>query len=315
MSPDTTKGLIFDIQGYSLHDGPGPRTSVFLSGCPLRCKWCSNPEGQLLRQRLMYKAQFCRNCPYSCVEACSTGAVRRPDHGATQVVLDRAACDACNHMDCVSACYRQALEVSGRWYTVDELMRLFNRDRCYWGGDGGVTLSGGEPLLQSDFVIPLLERCYDACIGVCVETNGYVSRAVLQAVLPRVEWLFIDIKHMDREKHIAGTGVPNDVILGNIRWIRSSDWRGRIIIRTPIVPRFNDTPENASATAKFLCEIGLREINLLPFHRLGTSKYEQLGRVYEYAEQPALAPSTLEPLARIYREQGIACYVGYDAPF
>jgi pyruvate formate lyase activating enzyme len=184
-------------------------------------------------------------------------------------------------MDCLKVCYSQALEVSGGWYTVDELMRLFNRDRCYWGPEGGVTFSGGEPLLQKDFIFPLLERCHDACISMCVETNAYIARPVLQSVLPLVEWLFIDIKHMNSEKHAEGTGVPNDLILDNIRWISSTGWPGRMIIRTPIIPGYNDTAENAKATAHFLTEIGLKEINLLPFHRLGASKYVQLGITYE----------------------------------
>lgn len=218
-------------------------------------------------------------------------------------------------MDCLKVCYSRALQASGRWYRIDELMRLFNRDRCYWGAEGGVTLSGGEPLLQKEFIIPLLERCHDACISMCVETNAYIARPVLQTVLPLVEWLFIDIKHMNSEKHAEGTGVPNELILGNIRWIRSVGWPGRMIIRTPIIPGYNDTAENVTSTASFLSEIGLNEINLLPFHRLGASKYQRLGITYEYAEQASLGTDTLEPLAQVYRAKGITCYLGWNTPF
>ncbi len=194
-------------------------------------------------------------------------------------------------------------------------MALLNRDRCYWGPEGGVTLSGGEPLVQQEFAIPLLERCRDAYISVCLETNAYLPRSVLEPVLPLVQWLFIDIKHMDSGKHFEGTGVPNDLILSNVRWIKSVGWPGRMIIRTPIIPGYNDTAENAKCTASFLKEIGLKEINLLPFHRLGASKYEQLGIAYAYAQQSALPPEMLEPLAEVYRTQSIRCYLGSDTPF
>lgn len=315
MESEATKGLIFDIQGHSVHDGPGGRTLVFMSGCPLRCQWCANPEGQLLHQRLMYKAQLCKDCPCRCVEACPKRAIRRSNNGGPLIVFDRASCARCDNMDCLKVCYTGALQASGKWYTVDELMRLFNRDRCYWGADGGVTLSGGEPLLQKEFIIPLLERCHHAGISMCVETNACIARPVLQSALPLIDWLFIDIKHMNSAKHAEGTGVSNDLILGNIRWIRSVDWPGRMIVRTPIIPGYNDTVENASSTAHFLRDVGLDEINLLPFHRLGASKYEQLGITYEYAEQVSLGVETLEPLAQVYRAEGIRCYLGWNTPF
>ncbi len=315
MQADEIRGLVFDIQAHSVHDGPGTRTVVFLSGCPLRCKWCANPEGQALRPRLMYKAQFCRKCPFRCVEACPQGAVRRAEGPGPPIWFDRNACDACDRMDCVKVCYLQALQPSGKWYTIDELMRVFDRDRGYWGKDGGITLSGGEPLLQHDFVLNLLARCQEAGIPVCIETNAYVPRQVLESALPFVDWLFIDLKHMDSAKHAEGTAVPNESILDNIRWIAASKWPGRMIIRTPVIPGYNDTLENAQATAAFLKQVGAQEINLLPFHRLGASKYEQLGMTYEYAGQAALSAESLEPLGNVYRQQGISCYVGPDTPF
>ncbi len=315
MDGDGTTGLIFDIQGHSVHDGPGTRTVVFMSGCPMRCKWCANPEGQFLRPRLMYKAQLCSRCPFRCVEGCPMGAARPSKNGSPSVRFDRSACDRCDSLDCTKVCYMQALRPSARWYTVDELMRLFNRDRCYWGPRGGVTFSGGEPLMQHDFMLTLLKCCNEAYISACVETNGYVPRAVLQSVLPLVRWLFIDIKHMDSAKHAEGTGVPNEVILDNIRWINSSGWGGRMIIRLPLIPGYNDTLENAQATARFLSGVGLTEINILPFHRLGASKYEQLGLTFDYAERRPSSPEMLDSVAKVYRTQGITCYVGADTPF
>lgn len=315
MPDGESKGLIFDIQGHSIHDGPGTRTLVFLSGCPLRCKWCSNPEGLLLRQRLMYKSVLCRNCPARCVPACPKGAVQQSDNGAPPVLFDRLQCDTCDSMDCVNVCYMRALQPSGKWYSVDELMRILNRDRCYWGEQGGVSLTGGEPLAQNAFVLELLARCQKAYIGTCVETSAHLPRAVLGSALPYIEWLFVDIKHMNPARHFEGTGVSNELILDNIRWLAKTNWQGRMVLRMPVVPGFNDDVTNAEQTAAFLAEIGQREINLLPFHRLGTSKYEQLGMSYEYAEQGGMAQESLESLALVYRQRGIACHLGADTPF
>jgi pyruvate formate lyase activating enzyme len=315
MPADEPKGLIFDIQGHSLHDGPGTRTLIFLSGCPLRCRWCSNPEGLLLRQRLMFKQQLCRDCPARCVDACEKGAVRRPEIGGLPVVLDRRQCDGCDKLSCLKACYMGALQRSGKWFGVDEVMRLLNRDRSYWDTEGGVTLTGGEPLMQREFVLRLLRCCCEEHIGVCVETSAYVPRTVLEALLPHVDWLFVDIKHMDSTRHEHGTGVPNKPILDNLRWLMGSGWPGRLVLRMPVVPGFNDTTFNAEATAGFMREIGSGEINLLPFHRLGASKYAQLGTTYEYAEQTALGAEQMDTLASVYREKGITCHLAADTPF
>ncbi len=315
MPAGETRGLIFDIQGHSLHDGPGTRTLVFLSGCPLRCKWCSNPEGLGLRRRLMYKPRLCKGCPGRCLPVCPAVAVARPEHGDLPVVFDRKQCDCCDTLDCMRVCFTGALETSGKWYTVDQLMRVFNRDRCYWGLHGGVTLTGGEPLLQEEFALELLARCHRDYIDTCVETSAYVSRDLLQAALPYIQWLFVDLKHMDSDQHLEATGVDNQSILDNIRWIATSGWPGRMVVRMPVVPGFNDGIANAQATAALLSEVGQSEINLLPFHRLGTSKYEQLGMTYAYADLTAPDQESLESLALVYRQQGIACHLGSDTPF
>ncbi len=309
------KGLIFDIQGHSIHDGPGTRTLVFLSGCPLRCKWCSNPEGLVSQRRLMYKPRLCKGCPTRCLQVCTGGAVRQSVSSDPAVVFDRKQCDCCDTLDCMKVCYTGALQASGKWYTVDELMRVFNRDRCYWGPQGGITLTGGEPLMQEEFVLNLLQHCQQEHIDSCVETSAYVPRRALRAALPYVQWLFIDLKHMDPVKHTEATGVPNDIILENIRWLAISGWPGRLVLRMPVIPGFNDDVENAKATAVFLEEMGQSEINLLPFHRLGASKYEQLGMTYDYAQQAAPSQDSLESLAAVYRERGIACHLGANTPF
>jgi pyruvate formate lyase activating enzyme len=263
----------------------------------------------------MYKAQLCRDCPSRCITACPHHAAREYGEGNSPILFDRTQCENCESKTCVGVCYKQALQISGRWYTIDELTRILNRDRSYWGADGGVTLTGGEPFLQQDFVLPLLEHCREASIGVCVETSGYVPRATLEAALPSIEWLFVDLKHMDSRLHEQATGVPNRAILENIRWIRSSGWMGRLLIRMPVIPGFNDSASHAETIAEFLTALSLHEINLLPFHRLGASKYEQLGMRYPYAEQPALSSESLVPLADVYGKRGITCYLGADTPF
>ena len=314
MNVANPQGLIFDIQGHSIHDGPGARTLVFLSGCPLRCQWCSNPEGMTLRRRIMFKPRLCRGCPARCVAACPHGAITLPPDGPP-VAFDHTHCDTCDTLDCTKVCYTGALQTSGKWYTVNDLMRVFNRDRCYWGPHGGITLTGGEPLLQQAFVVDLLKHCREAYIDTCVETSAYVPRSVLQSALPYVQWLFIDLKHMDPVKHTQAAGVPNDIILENLRWLAISGWPGRMMLRMPVIPGFNDDIANAHATAAFLEELGQREINLLPFHRLGTSKYEQLGIAYPYADQTAPPPEHLDSLAAVYRERGITCHLAADTPF
>ncbi len=310
-----TRGLIFDIQGHSVADGPGTRTLVFMSGCPLRCKWCSNPEGQLLHPRPMYRTQLCERCPFRCVEACPYGAARRSGNANPPVLFDRDVCDRCDSMECIRVCYRQALQRSGKWYTVGELMRLLNRDRSYWTSEGGITFTGGEPLLQQPFLLNVLHDCDQACISACIETSAYIAWSVLASVLPFIEWLFIDIKHMDSGKHANATGVPNEPILENIRHVASTVKRPRTIIRVPVIPGYNDTIDNMEATARFVRGVGLSEINLLPFHGFGASKYEQLGLPCSYAENPPPSVESLERLVSACRTQGVSCYLGPDTPF
>lgn len=315
MNNEQGKGLIFDIQGHSVHDGPGTRTLVFMSGCPLRCKWCSNPEGMLTRQRLMYKAQQCTNCPNRCVSACRQQAISINEEGTPPLKFDRKLCDHCTTFDCRELCYKSALQLSGKWYAVDDLMRILNRDRSFWGPSGGVTFSGGEPLLQKTFILEILKKCRDAYIEVALETSASIPTEELVAALPYVKFLFVDIKHMDAEKHKEGTGLSNELILQNIRTVADSKWDGRLILRSPIIPGFNDSVENAEATAAFMHEIGMEEINLLPFHRMGSSKYDQLGSSYPYQDFQSLNPEDLAPLKEVYESRGVVCYLGSDTPF
>jgi pyruvate formate lyase activating enzyme len=321
-------GLIFDVQGHSVHDGPGCRTLVFLSGCPLRCQWCANPEGLQVRPQLLFRERLCRACPTRCVDACPHGAIApaaaRPsdnsqnaNHAGARplIAIDRTPCTMCSTLDCVRACYPQALQASGREWTVDALMRVLSRDRQYWGPDGGVTFGGGDPLAQKTFLMAMLERCHEAAMHVAIETSAAVPTFDLLDILPLVSWLFVDLKHIDNDRHMAGTGRGNGDILANISALARSAWPGRLVVRTTIVPGYNDDGEQASAAASFLTTCGVREVQLLPFHRLGASKYVQLGLPYAYAGCAAVDADQLASLARIYREAGLDCHTGTQTPF
>lgn len=263
----------------------------------------------------MFKSQFCTGCPRRCVEACTHDAIRAVVAGNPLVMIDRSLCVGCRSYTCLRSCYTGALQLSGKWYSVDEMMTVIRRDRQYWGHKGGVSLTGGEPLVQVEFAAALLRRCHEAYIHTCVETCAHVARGSLEAVLPLIDWLFVDLKHMDPDRHRAGTGSDNKMILENIQWLARSGWKGRLIVRMPVVPDFNDSVENAQATAGFMNGCGLGEINLLPFHRLGASKYEQLGSEYQFQQTPAVNVADLEPLAHVYRRSGLACYLGSGTPF
>jgi len=308
-------GLIFDIQGYSVHDGSGCRTLVFLSGCPLRCSWCSNPEGQLLRPRVMYRARKCVHTHYRCVRACPNNAIQSTDGESPPLRFDRSICDRCDSMDCVRACLNEALQIAGRTCTTDELMRILIRDQGFWGSQGGVTFSGGEPLSQSEFLLAVLRRCRASYIHTAVETSAHADTALLLEMLEWTDWLFIDLKHVDSAAHRAETGVGNELILKNLAAVAAAGWDGRLIVRVPIVPGYNDTVENLQATAALMVKLNLKEVNLLPFHRLGHSKYEQLGLNYEYAQVPSPSREALWAHQRIFETTGLQCYIGSETPF
>lgn len=312
---ENTAGLVFDIQGHSVHDGPGCRTLVFLSGCPLRCAWCANPEGQLLRPRVMYRASKCVHARYRCVSACPHHAVQANPTGSPPVEFDRSLCERCESLACAGACLNEALRVAGRVYTVSELMRILSRDQGFWGSRGGVTFSGGEPLLQAEFLLALLRQCRSKYMHTAVETSAHVATAVLREVLRWTDWLFVDLKHMDSAAHQAETGAGNELILHNVEAVASSGWEGRLIVRVPLVPGYNDTVENLQAVAAFVNQLHLEEVNLLPFHRLGHSKYEQLGLDYKYANTSAPSQESLAAARRILSDAGLRCYVAFETPF
>jgi pyruvate formate lyase activating enzyme len=309
-------GLIFDIQGYSVHDGPGCRTLVFLSGCPLRCAWCANPEGQLLHPRVLYHRQKCVHTKYTCVTDCPHAAITiQPNDSAHPLSFDHALCEHCDTLSCVNGCLNGALTRSGRSLRVDELLRILTRDQGYWGEQGGVTFTGGEPLVQSEFLIAALKACRSQYIHTAVETCAHVKTETLLEVMQWTDWLFIDLKHMDTHFHQAQTGSGNELILENIRAAAAIGWQGRLILRMPFIPGYNDSPQHLHEMAAFIKEIGLNEINLLSFHRMGASKYEQLGLEYPYAACAAPSQEALLAAQRFFEAAGLECYGDAETPF
>lgn len=306
------KGLLFDIQGFSVHDGPGCRTVIFLKGCSLHCPWCSNPEGINPFPEIMYYEERCMKIDYSCTNACPT-AISINKSGDV-ISIDRNQCVHCSEYKCVESCVYDAIKKVGFWTTVEELMKRIQRDRNYWGQSGGITLSGGEPLIQHSFVKELLKTCHNSYIHTTLETCGNVPWEYFKESLDYIDWIFYDIKHMDSKIHKKATGVSNELILENAHKIAKLG-NHRIIFRMAVIPGYNDTAENITATAKFLQKIGKDEINILPFHQLGSSKYQFLGKRYECADLQPCPKEKLEELKEIFTAHNIKCYVGNHTPF
>ncbi|SHG68664.1 glycyl-radical enzyme activating protein [Thermosyntropha lipolytica DSM 11003] len=318
MNREGKKGLIFDIQSYSVHDGPGCRTLIFMSGCPLRCEWCANPEGLLVKKQVMFSNIKCKhdsyNCMY-CIDACPHDAIKVSPQGENLLYFERNLCLNCDEFLCAAACPYEAIRIVGKWMSVDDLIYILDRDRQYWGSGGGVTFSGGEPLVQHEFLQEMLMLCKDKYIHTAIETSAYVDTGIFLRAFRYIDFAFIDVKHMDDEQHRAKTGVSNKLILHNIRALTESGWQGRLVLRMPVIRGYNDSAENINMIIRFMKELGLFEINILPFHRLGDSKWKQLGLVYKYANESATPREKLEEIQDQFLEARIACYIGHETCF
>lgn len=264
-------GRVFNIQRFSLHDGPGIRTTVFLMGCNLNCRWCHNPEGKHYDIRLQYDSKKCIGCG-ACVNACPQGVHTVTAEGHS-VAFDK--CEGCGK--CIEVCPAGALSFSGREYTPEELAKLICRDRSFYKDIGGVTFSGGEPLLQADFVAETARICREQGVpSVTVDTAGLLPRAAFEKVLPFVDHFLFDVKAASEEVHKAGTDVSNRLILENLRWL---DQQGKnIYIRVPVIPDINDDPEEIRQIGDIVHQLkSVKELRLLPYHTFGREKYATLG--------------------------------------
>jgi pyruvate formate lyase activating enzyme len=297
-------GLVFNIQKYCVHDGPGIRTTVFLKGCPLCCVWCHNPEGVSPKREIVVVESRCIVCG-ECRRACPFAAAIAAD----AVLPTRSGpCTLCG--ECVEACPTGARQVVGREMTVAEVMREVQQDRIFYeDSSGGVTFSGGEPLLQPDFLLSLLGACRARGLHTAVDTCGFGCTDHLLAVARLTNLFLFDLKFMDDAKHRQYCGVPNAPILENLR--RLDQIHDNIWLRVPVIPGVNDAGENLEAIARFAVSIhGVRQVNLLPYHKTGLQKFRRLGQSYRLEEVPQPAAEQMEKAVNTFRTFGLAAKAG-----
>jgi pyruvate formate lyase activating enzyme len=309
-SSELKSGTLFDIQGFSVHDGPGCRTLIFMKGCGLECRWCSNPEGLLPFPHPLYNSSKCI-FDNLCVVACRQHAITAT---AGSLTFDTMLCSSCESHECEEACCTGALRIAGYSISEGDLFKKIQRDRQYWGSNGGITLTGGEPLRQTDFVVSFLKKCHEAYIHTAAETCGNIPWKSLESTMDYLDWIFFDLKHMDEEAHAEWTGSSNQLILENAKKL-SSRFGGRLIFRMPVVPGFNDSVEVAEGIADFLNELNRNEINLLPVHHLGREKYRLMGMNYYSGDLPIPTREVMMNLQAIFHKKNIQCYIGTDTPF
>jgi len=277
-----TTGIIFNIQRYSIHDGPGIRTTVFLKGCPLNCWWCQNPESQLSGQEMVFWEDRCISCG-ACSTICPSNAIQIKN-GIP--VTEKEKCLLCGK--CTEKCPALAREMIGKRLTTEEVIKEIEKDLVFYKESaGGVTFSGGEPLGQSEFLEGLLNSCRDKKIHTAVDTSGYISWGILNKIHPKVDLFLYDLKLMDSKKHKKYTGVSNEIILENLK--KLSSVHHNIFVRFPLIPGINDDYQNIKETGEFLSSLKITQVNLLSYHYIGIDKYRRLGRTYKLVTtQPPL---------------------------
>lgn len=270
-------GTIFDIQRFSVHDGPGIRTTVFMKGCPLRCRWCHNPEGLLMLPQLQFFEEKCIGC---------------------------GLCGERNKLSDADKCPSEALKVCGRTVTEEEILNEVLKDRIFYADDGGVTFSGGECLLQADFVAAVLKLAKDAGLHTAIDTCGYVEWESIEKTIDVCDLYLYDVKCVDPAKHKEYTGVDNSLIIDNLK--RLSLVGKEIWVRIPVIPNFNNDEREMTEMSKLLSSIpSLKQVTLMPYHTLGASKYKTLGLLYPYDMRLKISDSELSCFKEIFKSQNI----------
>jgi len=297
-------GLIFEIQKMSTEDGPGIRTTVFFKQCPLKCTWCHNPESILKKQQLEWFEHKCIGCN-TCIKTCELGALKFEEDG---LHIDRELCTSCGK--CSDECPSTALHMFGKIWSLDDLYHEVQKDKVYYEqSKGGITVSGGEPTIQSEFVLEFLKECKENGISTALDTCGYASKNIYEKILPYVDLVLLDIKEIDSKKHEEFTGVSNDLILENAIYISKfmKEKNKQLWIRTPLIPNFTATRENIEGIGQFIVD-KLHNYperwDLLAFNNLCVSKYERLDMVWPLKETPLMTKEEVERLYNIALKTG-----------
>ena len=292
------KGLVTDIQHFSLHDGPGIRTTVFFKGCPLSCRWCHNPEAIGYTPQLLYFKGLCNSCG-KCLDVCPENCLSPGEEG---IVINRRDCSLCGN--CVSICPVKALSMKGMQMTVDQILQECLLEKDFFKDKGGVTLSGGEVLAQGPFVIRLLKALKGENLNIVLDTCGYGKRDILEKTVSYVDLYYYDLKIMNPEKHREWCGRDNTLILDNLKYLLDS--KRNVTVRIPVIPGFNDNPGDMAETADFLKSYeGSVTIHLLPYHSLGASKYEALGMNYRLHNLKSPTTDQMEALKKPFSGSGL----------
>lgn len=299
------QGLVSNIERFAIHDGPGIRSLVFMKGCPLKCLWCSSPQTQKPAPEILYDVDHCQSCG-TCAEVCPERAVVLSKEGGVKIDLELCTC--CG--ECANACPYQALELVGRYMTAKELFKEVEKDSPFYRRSrGGVTVGGGEPAMQHEFVAEFLKDCKQRYLHTAMETCGYVKWDDLKKLLKYLDLVYIDIKSMDNSAHKEFTGVSNKLILENAARISAVK---PMVVRLPIVPGYNDSEDNVLTAVRFAAGLGenLHRIELLPFHKLGEQTYSRLGRKYTLHETEPPGASRMERLKEIVESCDLNVQIG-----
>lgn len=302
------KALVLNIQKFSLHDGEGIRSTIFFKGCGLHCLWCHNPESQNYNPQLMIYEERCRGCG-TCIEACPYGALSLGENGKIQ--LDKDKCNGCGK--CVDFCAYDALEIAGEYYTAEELVDEVRKDMIlYEESGGGVTLSGGEVMSQSaEFLLDLIKRLNRLGIRVNIDTCGFAPWKTFETIAPYVDTFLYDIKMINTEKHLFFIGNGLDIILENL--IKLNNINAKLNIRIPIIGKVNNELSEMEKVSDLLVDhkIKVKQINLLPYHNTGSTKYERLGITYEDEIMSVPSDETMENIKKIFQQSGFnEIYIG-----
>ncbi len=299
------QALIFDIKRYAINDGPGIRITIFLKGCPLSCKWCHNPESQSPEVQKLYTASKCIGAQ-DCIQICPNDSLTLTPNG---IVTDYEICNLCGL--CADACPTKAIEMSGKMYDIDELMRIIERERVHIDqSGGGVTISGGEPLMFPDFLIQLLKACGEKNIHRTVDTCGFADTEIVLEVAQHTDLFLYDLKMMDSKKHKKWTGVGNNLILKNLKILAEN--KSNINIRIPLIKNVNSDKIELSEMAKFITELPLEnpKVNLLPYHNFAANKYIKMGSNYDKLKLEEPSEKEQNQAINIFKQFGIEAEVG-----